>query len=628
MNWEEQYDRIPLVGDLSDVKRPISFKRVDDTSMEGLWDHVMREHHHLGYEDKAGRRVKYLVSLGNKLLGAVGFCSAANKLAPRDVYVGWDDQTRLQYLPHLLNNNRFLIFPWINVKNLASYFLFGCVKRVKEDWKKKYEAEPYMIETFVDHESRLGSAYAAANWIHLGVSKVLGKAENSYLFKGRERDVYVTVTNRRFATMFKPDLSRVLGVKDEIVRLLNKVPVECPSVLKAVGAEGAPSQTILAPLADHIERYTPYLGRKEHLAHMIAMFKGRLSELKRKTPEPIASAFEGKDEVRNFLNFMSKSLFDESGMLGELHKDIASLFTHPEGMITADEVDFHKKGKHSVGVARQESKFLKKRDNCQASVMTGYSSPLGRGLTDFALYMPSLWFEQSYAKLRKKCHLPSDIEYKKKEELLSQMLERTLDSEVFMVKYIGLDASFGENDALWDSLPAGLVKFAEVPLTHKVFIRESKDSEYSRLVMMKDLAEDPTLPWESLPPARNDLKNLGLHYRDRCLKVRKSREGEMAEELWLYIRTYDNGSEKYALSDESLDAPPSALTLPANLRWSMEDCIKECSELLGMSHYEVRTFKAWRRQMLFTFISHLFVNKLRQNFPATNIKPEKKLIAL
>jgi hypothetical protein len=65
------------------------------------------------------------------------------KLGPRDQYLGWDEATRQALLPHLVNNNRLLILPWVTVKNLASYVLSLSLKQLRTDWKKQYEAEPY-----------------------------------------------------------------------------------------------------------------------------------------------------------------------------------------------------------------------------------------------------------------------------------------------------------------------------------------------------------------------------------------------------------------------------------------------------------------------------------------------------
>jgi hypothetical protein len=40
-----------------------------------------------------------------------------------------------------------------------------------------------------------------------------------------------------------------------------------------------------------------------------------------------------------------------------------------------------------------------------------------------------------------------------------------------------------------------------------------------------------------------------------------------------------------------------------------------------MDHYEVRIWKAWRRHVLFTLISHLFTIKLRRMYSATMDRP-------
>ncbi|MDR1314097.1 MAG: DUF4338 domain-containing protein [Deltaproteobacteria bacterium] len=160
MNWACSDDQTPLIGDLGSFSEPILFHKMDETPEESQWDQLVREYHYLGYVSQIGGRVKYLVSLGARLVGAVSFCSAAYRLGQRDLYVGWDEKTRLEYLPHLLNNNRFLILPWIRVKNLASRVLSMSIKRVREDWERQYDVEPYMVETFVDLELFCGVSYS------------------------------------------------------------------------------------------------------------------------------------------------------------------------------------------------------------------------------------------------------------------------------------------------------------------------------------------------------------------------------------------------------------------------------------------------------------------------------------
>jgi SRSO17 transposase len=631
INWEEQNDKAPLEGDLSDFDETVSFHRADDTLKEGLWDNVVREHHYLESENMIGRGIKYFITLGRKLIGAISFCDACLKLGPRDLYVGWDDDNRKKYLQHLINNNRFLIFPWINIKNLASHVISESLKEVRLDWIKKYQVEPYMVETFVDAEMRLGFSYMAANWVNLGVANGFGKLGNSFIRHGSEKEIYVIVLNRRFSKKFKPDLNRLVESKALIMKLLKNNPVEFPTILKAIGVEGVPSDILLTLLGDHIERYEPYLGRKEHFPHMVAMIKGRLSEIPRKTPELVAVTFEGnKGEKRNFLNFMSKSLFDDRAMLEEYQRDLGALLSQPGGMITADVLDFRKKGMNSVGVTRQFSHNIGKTDNCQVAVVAGYSSQLGAGPSDITLYIPEKWLNDEHAFLRKQCQVPQDTIYKSKSSIILEMIEKAAQGDNFKIKYVGLSNAFMSDDSVLDSLPKGLVYFGEITENYELFVRSPKDSKDSSselsLRTVNDIISDSDLPWQSVIPKE---KGKGLVYpKDMVLKVHKAKDGQPAGPIWLYLRLFADKTYKCAITNKSQTATPASLLIPATLRWAMTERIKECRELLGIAHYEVRTFPAWRRQMLFTFISHLYINKLRRKFLAKDVKSPDDLVAL
>jgi hypothetical protein len=78
-------------------------------------------------------------------------------------------------LPQVVNNARFLILPWVQVKNLASKILAMAVKQVPQDWQKQYNIKPVLMETFVETERFAGTCYKAANWVHVGATKGRGK---------------------------------------------------------------------------------------------------------------------------------------------------------------------------------------------------------------------------------------------------------------------------------------------------------------------------------------------------------------------------------------------------------------------------------------------------------------------
>jgi SRSO17 transposase len=357
------------------------------------------------------------------------------------------------------------------------------------------------------------------------------------------------------------------------------------------------------------------------------MIHGLLSDLKSKSIEPICHAFLGAKKFRNLANFMTESTWDDVGMLDEYNKEIGQLLSHPLGMITGDGCDFPKKGKMSAGVARQHCGPLGKVDNCQASVMVGYASPEGYGLADCSLYIPDKWFTDDFAERRAKCRIPEDLEFKTKNQMLSELINKRYLSGDFKGKYVGVDAGFGHDQAFLDSLPKGLVYFADVHSTCKVFTSppEMILKEYSGRgrkpsipvpsippVSVKEIAEDDSIPWN------NVVLGIGskgpIITRDKCIKVVESLDNKPGKEVWLYMRRLEDESVKFSLCNESMDATVEDIRIPALMRWTIEQSFHECKDYLGMDHYELRTWHGWKRHMLLVFIAHLFVIKLRRKF--------------
>ena len=626
MIWQEPYDRTSLEGRLEDFGQPVTLHKVDETRWERFWDRMVQEHHYLGYENQFGGRVKYLAALGSRPVGAVSFCAGAYKLGPRDMFIGWDEATRLKHLDHLLNNNRFLILPWVRVRNLASHILAASLKRVREDWLRQYEVEPWMVETFVDRSLYEGTCYVASNWTYLGVTKGYGRVGRDFVYHGREKDIYVYVLSRQFERLFRPSVDRLPSERKEILNMLNSVPLWFLTILKEIGVEDFTANDFAEMFSRHVAPYLKYLSRKEHKTNFLTILVGLMSDLESKSLEPIALKFLQVGNVRNLAFFMTESLFDNEGMLEEYQKDAGGFFSEPEGMITGDGCDFPKKGDNSIGVARQYCGPMGKVDNCQASVMVGYGGSRGSCLINYGLYMPEKWLEPDYKALRKRCKAPEDLEFKTKNQLLLEMIKKAIASGKFKAKYVGVDSAFGRDHEFLASLPAELTYFANVPCDHHVFPRRpdmlvpehhGRGRKPSAVpspspIKVKDLVGQSSVPWE------NVILGIGakgpIVTQDKCLKVVQSNAGKPGEDVWLYARRLEDGSVKYAMCNESMDASPNDVRKPALMRWSIEQCFHECKEYLGMDHYELRSWTGWRRHMLLVFISHLFLNKLRRKF--------------
>lgn len=627
MDYNVEYT--PFIGKINEYKDELKLHKVDETKWEKDWDKLVDTHHYLGFEGSIGCRIKYYITIGCRIVGAISFCSAKHRLSTRDAYIGWDSETRNALLPHLINNNRFLILPSIKIENLASKILAMSIRQVRVDWEKQYEIIPYMVETFVDRSQYLGTCYKASNWINIGETKGYSKIGKEFVYHGRKKDLYVYIMDRRFAKRFKPDAARVYvyNEREDLCAMINGTPMWYPSLLKELGIMDKPGQKIVEKFADHLLRYTPYLGRSENKQHFTAMLQGLLGDLKRKSIEPIAIAYEGITNVRNLTNFMSRSKWDESGMLEEYRSELSELLSHEEGMITGDGSDFPKKGNNSAGVARQYCGNTGKVDNCQSSVMIGYAGTKGYGLVDYKLYMPDKWFNADHADLRKKCGVPSSIRFKTKNEMLLEMVQDANKSGLFPAKYVGVDAGFGSDADFLDGLPENLVYFADIKSNQTVFVNRPGTSipAYSGKgrkptkvkadavpISVKKIIEASEEPWERIV--------LGIGAKgpviaqDKILRVVEVRNNLPGKDVWLYVRKLEDGTIKYALCNAPADATKNDIRKPALMRWSIEQCFKECKDYLGMDHYESRGWDAWHRHILLTFIAHLFINKLRIEF--------------
>ena len=111
----------------------------------------------------------------DQILALLGFSAAAWKIAPRDKFIGWDTHRRKENLHYIVNNSRFLILPWVRMKNLASRILGGLAKRLPQDWSTRYNYRPVLFETFVEAGRFQGTSYKAANWIWVGQTQGRGK---------------------------------------------------------------------------------------------------------------------------------------------------------------------------------------------------------------------------------------------------------------------------------------------------------------------------------------------------------------------------------------------------------------------------------------------------------------------
>jgi SRSO17 transposase len=149
-------------------------------------------------------------------------------------------------------------------------------------------------------------------------------------------------------------------------------------------------------------------ARSEPRAHFFDYMVGQFSKLERKSIEPMALQVDG-GTIRGLQRFISDGRWDEEQMRWNYHQLVAEEMGEPDGILMFDETGFVKKGKDSVGVARQYCGTLGKGENCQVGVFAGYASRRGYALVDKRLFLPEVWFTETSAARRGRCCVPSEV---------------------------------------------------------------------------------------------------------------------------------------------------------------------------------------------------------------------------
>jgi hypothetical protein len=167
------------------------------------WTQYVREYHTLGCATQFGAQLRYFIRSQGQDLGCLQFSASAWALTPRDRWIGWAKEQKKSRLHLIVNNARFLILPWIHIKNLASRTLAGAAHRIQSDWMAAYNYAPVLLETFVDTSQYNGTCYKAANWTYLGVTQGRGRQDRRNARAITEKAIYVYPLQRDFREILK-----------------------------------------------------------------------------------------------------------------------------------------------------------------------------------------------------------------------------------------------------------------------------------------------------------------------------------------------------------------------------------------------------------------------------------------
>jgi len=180
----------PVVGKISDIGT-IGIRVVQEKEEVSLVNEYLQRYHYLGYKKPFGCHLRYFIETPGSILGCMLFSGAAKAMNIRDRWIGWTANERLRNLGFVINNTRFLLFPWVKVRYLASHVLGKVTRVLEKDWQQRWDYRPALVETFVDPQYFDGTCYQAANWTCLGKTSGTGLVRQGKTYTTSPKKIFV-----------------------------------------------------------------------------------------------------------------------------------------------------------------------------------------------------------------------------------------------------------------------------------------------------------------------------------------------------------------------------------------------------------------------------------------------------
>lgn len=375
--------------------------------------------------------------------------------------------------------------------------------------------------------------------------------------------------------------------------------------------------------------YSPLFQRREQRYWSAEYLRGLLLDMPRKSLEPMMLTLHGADAnaIRAMQQFVGDGAWDDQAILKRHWRAVDESLGDEDAVLTLDGSDFLKQGKESVGVKRQYCGEVGKRANCQAGVFLGYASYVGYTLLDRRLYMPTEWVaDAEFAERRAKCGVPSALRFRTKPELGGDMIREVVDSQQIRARWVACDEAFGRDSGFLDDVASsGLWYFAEVPHDTRVWLerpvttvprwagrgrkptRERLSSGQHEAQTVMAMAEQVlSTQWQ-----RHGIKegSQGPMEADFWgMRVVAVRDGLPGPEIWLVRRRQlATGELKTYLCNAPPDISLPTLARISGMRWPIETCFEQSKQYLGMSAYEVRSWRGWHHHMTLCILVHFFL---------------------
>ena len=356
-----------------------------------------------------------------------------------------------------------------------------------------------------------------------------------------------------------------------------------------------------------LRRYLPRFYRVEQHELARVVLQGKLSNLQRKTSEPIANqAGRPRKPVQHFVG---AGAWDDEAVMAELRRHVAQECGAADAVLVLDPSAFPKSGADSCGVARQWCGRLGKVENCQVGVFLTYVTAHGYAPLDRQLYLPREWADD--ARRREAAHVPEGVTFQESWRVGLKLLDRSRGDVPF--GWVAGDDEFGRSTAFRAELRQRHLRYVvDVPCN----------------TLIRDLGEAPA-PGRRLPPWRRADEwaraQPAARWRRLVLGAGSKRPKVVrAAEAWVQAKGEDGrvGPRErlvvirsvateprvwYTLSNAGEEVALLAVAEAQGRRHGVEEVLQAGKGEVGLGHYEVRSWVGWHHHMTLSLLALWFL---------------------
>jgi SRSO17 transposase len=392
----------------------------------------------------------------------------------------------------------------------------------------------------------------------------------------------------------------------------------------------------------YVEQLVSVIGHADRARPLRDYCTGLLMPCERKSVEPLAAVTAPQRTAaqhQSLLHFVGGGGWSDEKVLAKVRQMVLPAIERhrPIEAWIIDDTGFPKKGRHSVGVARQYCGQLGKQDNCQVAVSLSLANAAGSLPVAWRLYLPESW--ASDAARRKKAGVPEEIGFQTKTEIALDQIRAAVAAGLPRGAVL-MDAGYGSHSALrvaitalglpyvagvlsnttvWAPGTAPLPPKAPTPGRGRPATRLRRDGTHQP-VTVKDLAFSlPPKAWRTI--LWREGTNVPLRSRFARLRVRPAtrdyKRSQPWPEEWLLIEWPKGDKEptKYWVSTLPQNIGFARLIDLAKLRWRIERDYHELKQELGLGHFEGRGWRGFHHHATLCIAAYGFLISERDTIP-------------